>query len=55
MIQLSFAAFFSAFVIESYSRNPDPLTGTLIFFPGKAFVHSKTTENTVNKQAVSEH
>lgn len=44
--------FFSAFVIESCSRNPDPLTETLIAFPGKAFIHSKTIENNVNKQAV---
>lgn len=46
MIQLSF---FSAFVIESCSRNPDPLAGALIVFPGTVFIHSKAIENSVSE------
>lgn len=37
---LSFTAWFRAYVIDSCSRNLNPLTGTLTVFPGKAFMHS---------------
>lgn len=47
--------FYSGFVIESCSGNPEPLTGTVIVVLGKAFVHFESIENTVNKQGVSEH